>query len=466
MHWPFSYTLRFGAILVLTGVVSGLIGALFHGILDSIEHSIWGKGGLGNHTLIEGAMYTTPQYRFGMLIAAGCIASLSWTLMVRTGRIPRISQAISGGVMPIFRTLWHTLTQVVIVAMGASAGREAAPREMTSSVGAHVASRFALSSTDRRIVVACAAGAGLASVYSIPLSGFFFTVEVMLLRRSLRAICACALVNALAVAVASGGDLTHPFYEVPELHPSLSLLGWAIVCGPVLGVTGLLFRRGVRWAEQHRPEDVRLSWSLPLAFIFVGLISTVTPTVLGNGQASAQTFFHAHIYQLPGGLSHVGSVDVRALSWLPWDVTRYFNSGSMLTVGASIMVVAALTLAKVLTTLTTIRAGAWGGTLTPGLAVGAGVSATLGLAWTMLWPEPNVAAFVFVGAGTFLGVSLNAPVTGIVLLVEFTRILDAHVMLPFVVCVVLAQLSVKLIDSRRSSSATSRHSPLPGRAQS
>lgn len=449
MRHSFSPTLRFGAILVLTGVASGIIGATCHWILDAIEHSIWGKGGLGNHTLIEGAMYTTPLYRFGMLIAAGCVAALSWTLMVRTGAIPRISQAISGGVMPIFRTLWHTLTQVVIVAMGASAGREAAPREMASSVGAQIASRFGLSGTDRRIVVACAAGAGLAAVYSIPLSGFFFTLEVMLLTRNLRAIFACAVVNTIAVMVASGGDLSHSFYEVPQMRPSLSLLGWAVVCGPILGVSGLLFRRGVRWAEARRPEDLRLSWSLPLAFIWVGLIAAVTPTILGNGQASAQTFFHTHIYQLPGGLSHVGSADVRALSWLPWDVTPYFNSGSMLTLGSSIIVVAALTLAKVLATVATIRAGAWGGTLTPGLAVGAGVSATLGLAWTMLWPEPNVAAFVFIGAGTFLGVSLNAPVTGMVLLVEFTRIYDAPVILPFVLCIVTAQLTVALIDGRR-----------------
>lgn len=110
------------------------------------------------------------------------------------------------------------------------------------------------------------------------------------------------------------------------------------------------------------------------------------PSVLGNGQASAQTQFEAE--------------------WL-----GEFGLASAVLV----------LLAKTATTLLTIRAGEWGGTLAPGLALGAGLGAVTGLLWSQIWPGTSIAAFVFIGAAVFLGASMKAPLTGLLLVVEFTH---------------------------------------------
>ena len=76
--------------------------------------------------------------------------------------------------------------------------------------------------------------------------------------------------------------------------------------------------------------------------------------------------------------------------------------------------------AKTLTTFLTIRAGGWGGVLTPAVALGAGLGAVIGLPWAAAWPGSEVAAFAFIGAAAFLGASMNAPFTGLILVIEFT----------------------------------------------
>ena len=78
-------------------------------------------------------------------------------------------------------------------------------------------------------------------------------------------------------------------------------------------------------------------------------------------------------------------------------------------------------LAKAGATLLTIRAGAWGGTLNPGIALGACVGALTGLVWSLIWPGFPVVACVFIGAAAFLGASISAPLTGFALVLELTH---------------------------------------------
>ena len=72
-------------------------------------------------------------------------------------------------------------------------------------------------------------------------------------------------------------------------------------------------------------------------------------------------------------------------------------------------------------TLATIGSGAAGGTLTPSLAIGAALGGCLGGAWSMLWPGTPIAAFAFVAAAAFLASSMRAPLTALILLIEFTN---------------------------------------------
>ena len=91
-------------------------------------------------------------------------------------------------------------------------------------------------------------------------------------------------------------------------------------------------------------------------------------------------------------------------------------------------------LAKTATTFLTIGTGGWGGVLTPAVALGAGLGAVVGLPWAAAWPGSEVAAFAFIGAAAFLGTSMKAPFTGLILVIEFTG-QGATILVPAVLAV-------------------------------
>ena len=376
-------TRRLAVATLLTGVIAGLVGLACIHLLHWIQAAAWDMHG---GTLLEAVSAVSPARRVGVLTLAGVIGALSWFLLFRRNKaVTSVAGAVSGTPMPPLRATWHALTQVLIVGLGASVGREVAPREMAAAFSAAAADRLGLTPEDRRIIVACGAGAGLAAVYSIPISGAIYTLEILLVSRSRRAVAAAFCTSAIAVLISTGFTRPTPFYSVPTLTPSLSLTVFAAFVGPLLGATGWAFKQAVARVGAARPRDWRLLASLPTASFLVGVIAVWVPSVLGNGQASAQTQFDA-----------------------VWAT------------GAGLGIAALVLAAKTVTTFLTIRAGGWGGVLTPAVALGAGIGAVIGLPWAAAWPGSQVAAFAFIGAAAFLGASMNAPFTGLILVIEFT----------------------------------------------
>ncbi len=374
---------RFAVATLLTGVIAGLVGLACIHLLHWIQALAWD---MHSGTLLEAVSATSPARRVLNLSLGGILGAASWFFLFRRSRaITSVSAAVGGTPMPPLRATWHALTQVLIVGLGASVGREVAPREMAAAFSAAAANRLGLTPEDRRIIVACGAGAGLAAVYSIPISGAIYTLEILLVSRSRRAVAAAFCTSAIAVLISTGFTRPTPFYSVPTLTPSLSLTVFAALVGPLLGATGWAFKQAVTRVGAARPRDWRLLATLPTASFLVGVIAVWVPSVLGNGQASAQTQFDA-----------------------VWAT------------GAGLGIAALVLAAKTVTTFLTIRAGGWGGVLTPAVALGAGIGTVIGLPWATAWPGSQVAAFAFIGAAAFLGASMNAPFTGLILVIEFT----------------------------------------------
>ena len=376
-------TRRFAVATLFTGVIAGLVGLACIHLLHWIQALAWD---MHSGTLLEAVSAASPARRVLNLVLGGILGAASWFFLFRRSRaITSVSAAVGGTPMPPLRATWHALTQVLIVGLGASVGREVAPREMAAAFSAAAADRLGLTPEDRRIIVACGAGAGLAAVYSIPISGAIYTLEILLVSRSRRAVAAAFCTSAIAVLISTGFTRPTPFYSVPTLTPSLSLTVFAAFVGPLLGAAGWAFKQAVARVGAARPRDWRLLASLPTASFVVGVIAVWAPSVLGNGQASAQTQFDA-----------------------VWAT------------GAGLGIAALVLAAKTVTTFLTIRAGGWGGVLTPAVALGAGIGAVIGLPWAAAWPGSQVAAFAFIGAAAFLGASMNAPFTGLILVIEFT----------------------------------------------
>ena len=116
---------RLAAATLATGVIAGLVGLACIHLLHWIQALAWDMHG---GTLLEAASAVSPTRRVLVLTLGGVIGALSWFLLFRRNKaITSVSAAVDGTPMPPLCATWHALTQVLIVGLGASVGREVAP---------------------------------------------------------------------------------------------------------------------------------------------------------------------------------------------------------------------------------------------------------------------------------------------------------------------------------------------------
>lgn len=451
------------ATTIILGVIIGAGAGLLTLLLYGVEHVMLGY--------VEGSElpgpFGVPAVRRAISVTIGLtLAGIIWYfLRNKTTKVPSVKKAVAGERMPVWQTLVHVVLQIGIVGSGASIGREVAPREL----GAMLAQRFCnlfhiegADGIDRRMVVAVAAGAGLGGVYNAPLAGMFFAVEILLVDVTLEKVAFGLGMSAIAAFVAASIKGHHTFYDITAMQPQSTptLMLFAVLCGAACGVAGAWFRKGSQWAESHQSHDKHILWQMPLAGLVTGLAAIVVPQVMGNGRAAAQLGFSTFV---PEGSAAAGaSQSASSAAASPWNLLAGGGnvSGSASTAVnadfqlsqsniAMLLGVLALTfVAKALVTLMTIRSGASGGVLQPGIALGSTLGAMLGLIWILLFPADSVTACALIGAAALLSVSQQAPLMAMCLVMELTEAPSAF-FVPVGLAVAASSLVSKWMLSRR-----------------
>ncbi|WP_237666185.1 chloride channel protein, partial [Burkholderia sp. KCJ3K979] len=420
---PVSPFARMAVVTVLTGIGAGLGGMLLALLLHAIQHLAYGYGiahVIGSESFLSGVTGAEPLRRLAVLTVCGIVAGGGWWALYRYGRpLVSIRRAVRAADprMPFVSTTVHALLQIVTVALGSPLGREVAPREIGSLLAGRFAHAARLTPDDCRLMVACGAGAGLAAVYNVPLGGAIFVLEVLLGTFEMRALIVAVVTSAIAAIVAWLGLGNEHQYTVPAFVLSTPLVAWSIVCGPLFGFAAYGFVRLTTRARANAPKDWRLPVFALLNFAVIGVLSTGFPQLLGNGKGPAS---------------------------LGFDGT--------LTIGLA----AVLLVLKVLIEAGSLRAGAEGGLLTPGLANGALLGVVLGGLWSIVWPGASLGGCALIGATAFLAASMQMPITAVVLLLEFTRA-NHDCLVPMLLAVagslVAYRLAQKLVERRATAIA-------------
>lgn len=375
-----GHLIRIGIATVVAGIATGLAVLLLVWVVHSVEHLVWGEGeGAFLDGLAEPSVFWLP---LASVTAAGVIAAVGWYLLRRFGKpLASIEQGVGGKRMPAFETLIDTVLQVVSVGLGASIGKEVAPRELSAMASSKVVSWFRLTPRWRRILVASAAGAGLAAVYNVPLGGAVFAVEILLAEFSVGAAVTALSVSAIATLVARPLVPDQPLYDVGHVELSASLLVAAVIIGPLMGLGATSFMAVTKRLSPLRPTGWKLLVVLPVVFAVVGAVGMFFPQLLGNG---------------------------RALATAGFDVAE--------PVGILLL----LAVLKYVATAASLGAGAIGGTLQPSVAIGAALGAAAAGGWAFIWPGADATSLAVVAAAAFLASNMRAPFTAIALVIGFT----------------------------------------------
>ena len=117
--------------------------------------------------ILGAAQRVEPQRIVLILLAAGLVTGIAQVVLrkLSSGNDIDTTAAIwfHAGRLPPLRTLASATLSVVLVGMGVSLGREGAPKQAGAVFANFFADLTRLSDDQRRLLVACGAGAGMAA---------------------------------------------------------------------------------------------------------------------------------------------------------------------------------------------------------------------------------------------------------------------------------------------------------------
>jgi H+/Cl- antiporter ClcA len=361
-----------------------------------------GVAGLATTSLLRLVEHLTYHYTFGSLLDAvtasslirravgptigGALAGLGWWVFRSKTDVPPLAVAVANPErIRLLPFSFDAVLQVLVVGSGASLGREVAPRQFAVALGnLGIGWLKRLSSRDRQVLLACAAGAGLGAVYAVPVGGAVFTLRVMLKSWHPREVGAALISSSLAVAVSSLVTHDQPNLHWPNPDVSYLLIGYAVALAPLALVIGLVFNRLMGWAGQRElPRSWLLIPSIAGAGLLVGVCSHWWPELPGNGRSVLNVI-------LGGGMT--------------------LNSAAIVLV------------LKLVVTATFLRAGARGGLFTPALAAGAAAGTLFVLTINAIaGTQFHVPAIALAGSAGVLAITQGAPLWAAIFVWELAR---------------------------------------------
>ena len=377
-------TPRLWVAVVCTAVITGVCATALMWVLFSVQHLTYRYGSGELVTAVERA---SDAHRVLALVIAGVVgaAGLTFVRRVFRGESTDVDGAIWSGDAKLGARLGITtaLLSELVIGMGASLGREAAPKLVGGIAGGACATRAGLTAGQRRLVMACGAGAGLACVYNVPLAGALYIAEVLLgtvaLPTILPAVC-CTCIATMATWIYLPDAAT--YVGVPDYPFSPNVLAWAVVAGPLIGLASAAYIRLVGWTSHHQVRGNKVLVTLPVALGILGCVGIAFPQLFGNGK------------------------DIAHAAFLGRD---------------GLALLCAIAMLKPLVTMLCLGGGGSGGLFTPTLSFGAALGGALGGVWSLFWHGVPIGAYAMVGASALLASSLQAPLTALALVFELTR---------------------------------------------
>ncbi len=345
------------------------------------------------------------QFAWAFLLPAlgAALSSLFLNKIVKEGAghgVPEVIYSVSryGGLLRLRSSFSRLISSFLTIGSGGSAGPEAPVVMSGSAIGSNIARLFNLNDRQRVVLVGCGAAGAISAIFNAPIAGMIFSMEVILGEW------AAANLIPIAIAAVAGTQVSHflqgkqiPFaHRLFDISPVdiLACIGLALFTA----AASILLTRTIR-AVHHRSDRLKLPVWLKAALggCVVGLIGLRMPMVLGEGYHAIETMISGHF-----------------------------------TEGIALVFLAAL--AKIMATSLTLGSGGSGGIFAPCLVIGSFTGLTYHRLLTFIWPTVGwvpEGCFALLGMAGLVSGILQAPLTGIFLIVEITG--GYEVILPLIV---------------------------------
>lgn len=379
----------------LTGFVSGMMAVLLKRSVRQVERLVQHFNG--------------KEYLFLLCPAAGLLLT-TWIIQrffrghIEKG-IAMVLKSIAGksSFIPARNNYIHFITSAITVGSGGSAGLESPIIATGSSLGSTMGRLGLLSYSERTLMIACGAAAGISAVYDAPIAGVMFAVEVLLAETVVSYFVPLIIAAVIGVLCSKMyfGETSMFNFDLRQNFDYTNVPMYMLM-GVGAGFLSLYYAKAFRGVDRKlhhwktNPYAKALSGGLMLAAFFL-----VFSPLYGEGYESVKMLADgAPARILPGA------------AWL-----RHIPQNMLLIVFTGCIV-----LLKPLTAAITIGSGGNGGNFAPSVFVGAYWGfffSRLGNVTGLLHlPESN---FTLVGMAGLLSGVMYCPLTAIFLIAEITN---------------------------------------------
>lgn len=280
---------------------------------------------------------------------------------------------------------------ILALSSGMILGREGPSVQLGGACGALVNSiGKKADSKSGHALVAAGAAAGLAAAFNAPLAGLVFVIEEMrnpfqnnFLNVRLLGIATLTATLVVNLILGQGASLPIPIYKTP---------GWSemplyLIMGGIIGITGAALNKGIISGLDMMQFLNTKKWHLYLWIgllgISIGILHFYFPDVVGGG----------------------------------YEIVNTSLSKSMAMQGLFIII-----LIRLILTILCFSSGVPGGVFAPMIVLGTLIGLWCGSVATYLFPELITSPYPFAvaGMGALFAATVQAPITGIILVVEMT----------------------------------------------
>jgi H+/Cl- antiporter ClcA len=305
------------------------------------------------------------------------------------------------------------ISAAIAIGTGGPFGAEGPIIQTGGAIGSLVGQVLHTTASERKVLLACGAAAGMSATFNTPIAGVILAIELLLFEFKARSFIPLVIASTLATAVHMQLLGAGPMFKVTAMDFGIPhALPFYLLLGLVCGLAAVAFSKFLYWTEdQFEKLPVDELWWPAIGALGLGIIGYFVPRVLGVG---------------------------------------YDTIGDILNANLAWKILIVVMVAKAVALVISLGSGTSGGLLAPMFMSSAALGGIFAMGMDRIFPAANLSAgaFALVAMGAVFGAASRATFSFIIFAFEITR--DYNSVLPLMLVSVIADGIAMLLMPRAS----------------
>jgi CIC family chloride channel protein len=293
------------------------------------------------------------------------------------------------------------ISAAIAIGTGGPFGAEGPIIQTGGAVGSLIGQLVHTTASERKVLLACGAAAGMSATFNTPIAGVILAIELLLFEFKSRSFIPLVIASTIATAVHMQLLGTGPMFTVAAIDFGIPhALPFYVLLGGLCGLAAVGFSKLLYWTEdQFEKLPIDELWWPAIGALGLGIIGYFVPRVLGVGYDTISDILNANL---------------------------------------ALKLLIVVMLAKAVALVVSLGSGTSGGLLAPMFMSSAAMGGVFALAVDRIFPGAHLSAgaFALVAMGAVFGAASRAAFTFIIFAFEITR--DYNSVLPLMLVTVIA----------------------------